>query len=547
MDWSWELAEPDERALWRRFALFFGGATLYAAEAVGGLPDTLGTLTALVDKSLLIVTEGGRYRMLETIREYGLERLAESGESDHLRSGYIAYFAELAATAEPLLRTPAQADWLRRLTADHDNLHTALRMAIAERDAPTVARLCASLGWYWWMRLHRRECADAVAAMLRLPGLPEDETTALALAAGGLASFGAIRDYEEVKSWVSRAIELCDLLAARGRPVTHPLLRMTPPLIIMMDEGVPRLDPVLEMFEDLFDSDDRWLRAMARLMYGQLKVNLGQIDGAEEQYELGLAEFRACGDRWGTSFGLTSLAEVVSWRGEHERAAELCREALRLSAEFDFSGYDPMIHVRLARQLWLIGRFDEASALMETAVRLADRLGDPESLGYLHYLLAEFDRLRGDPRTALVRLARTMELILPVAGPPQFKALTIAGRALALGQLGRFPEAAVAQAEAFAMAVESRDRPVIATVLVAHGMLLWRRDRDAATAAVLTGAADTLRGSPDRSFPEGAALTEELRAELGDATHDVRFVEGLAMDLAAVTALVEETGSPSRV
>ena len=150
VDWSWDLLDDAERALWRRFSVFTGGATLEAAEQVCAGPDlddpdldnrdlagrVLDLVTALADKSLLTVRhgpDGPRHRMLEIIRAYGQERLAEAGERDELRRAHARYFTALAETSRDHLRGARQLDWLRRLSADQDNLHAALRGAAARR------------------------------------------------------------------------------------------------------------------------------------------------------------------------------------------------------------------------------------------------------------------------------------------------------------------------------------------------------------------------------------------------------------------------------
>src|SRR5262249_30642844 len=175
--WSWDLLGAAERELWQRLAVFAGGATLEAAEQVcaGGAvhrDDVLDLLAALVDKSLVVVTGGGRprYQMRETIRAYGLERLDATGERERLRRAHVAYFLELAETAEPYLRSGEQLDWLARLSEDHDNLHVALRGAIAAGDAEPAIRLVAALGWYWWLHGHRAEGMVLAADAVNLPG-----------------------------------------------------------------------------------------------------------------------------------------------------------------------------------------------------------------------------------------------------------------------------------------------------------------------------------------------------------------------------------------
>src|SRR5438876_3910104 len=162
VDWSWDLLSASEQVLARRLAVFPGGATLAAAEYVCADEPlrpaaVLPALSGLVDKSILGVAEGQdglspRYRMLETVRAYGLERLAEAGEEAAVRGAFAAYYLDMAETADPGLRAAGQGRWLRELTAEQDNLHAALRWTIARQQADTALRFVRALGWYWMLR-----------------------------------------------------------------------------------------------------------------------------------------------------------------------------------------------------------------------------------------------------------------------------------------------------------------------------------------------------------------------------------------------------------
>ena len=144
--WSYALLTPDEQALFRRLSVFVGGCSLSAAAAVGGAPDrpeqdVLDGLTALVDHSMVLTDadpeRDSRFRMLETVREYGLERLTEHGDTDLVRARHAAYWEVVAETAEPALQGPDQRQWLERLEADHDNLRAALTWCLND-DATAI-------------------------------------------------------------------------------------------------------------------------------------------------------------------------------------------------------------------------------------------------------------------------------------------------------------------------------------------------------------------------------------------------------------------------
>ena len=168
VDWSWDLLSERERVLARRLAVFPGGATLSAAERVcAGQPGreavplpadaVLPTLAGLVGKSLLTRSDAEgdgepRYRMLATVRAYGLKRLAEAGEDTATKVGSARYYLELVETADPQLRTSTQAHWFRALTAEQDNVNAAIRWAVARQDADTALRFVRAMGYYWVQR-----------------------------------------------------------------------------------------------------------------------------------------------------------------------------------------------------------------------------------------------------------------------------------------------------------------------------------------------------------------------------------------------------------
>ena len=171
VDWSWELLTYAERMVLRRLAVFSGGASLDAAEQVcvgDGVEQeqVLELLTALTEKSLLLTEADSapRYRMLDTIKEYARDRLAETGESDLARHAHLAYFTELTEAADPHLRRAEQLEWLATLEAEHDNISSAMRGALAAGEAHGVMQLAAGAGWYWWLGGHKAEGIELLIA-----------------------------------------------------------------------------------------------------------------------------------------------------------------------------------------------------------------------------------------------------------------------------------------------------------------------------------------------------------------------------------------------
>jgi non-specific serine/threonine protein kinase len=160
VDWSYDLLAEPERALLRRLSVFAGGWTFEAADAVAAADGIhsyalLDVLSQLVDKSLVIADEhrgAVRYRLLETIRQYGRERLQDAGELERMRARHLAYFLRLAETAEHKLRGADARVWMDRLAEDHDNLRLAVEWALVSSGGDVALRLTGALAWFWWAR-----------------------------------------------------------------------------------------------------------------------------------------------------------------------------------------------------------------------------------------------------------------------------------------------------------------------------------------------------------------------------------------------------------
>jgi predicted ATPase/DNA-binding SARP family transcriptional activator len=544
VDWSWDLLGEAERTLWRALSIFAGGATLDALESVCGLPpdDVFDVLIALIDKSLVIASDDGRYRMLETIRAYGLERLAESGDEERVRQAHLEYFLELAEEAEHRMRGRDQLHWLDRLRAEHDNLQAALRWAIGVGAASTAVRMCAALGWYWWLRGHRTEGEEAAVATLTMPDLPDNGFTAEVYAMAGLTSLGTSRDVEEIRGWLDQAQEI---VRRTGDVERHPLLRTLDAFVNLISKGNDEL--ALDSLAPLFDDPDPWLRAFAHHMYGQVDINLGRAESAARHFELALAGFRELGERWGMALTLTSQAEITAWHGDHKRSVALHEESMALLAEVGTMDAAPHVTIRLAHELWMLGEYDRAYQLMDTAARCAEQSGEPEILAWVHSMLGDFARRRGDLDEARLRFDRAWELAANVTGPPHLPALIAAGRGHLAAVEGDLDAARRWRAESLRRAVSTQDGPVIAIAVSGFADHCWRQD-DLIGAAELLGAADRLRGAPDRSLDDVLRLIERLTEAIGADAYAAAYERGGALTLDDVLARLHvERPAPFRI
>ena len=535
VDWSWDLLTEPERALWRRFSVFQGGAGVEAVERVCGAGlDMLGALT---DKSLLVLS-GGRYRMLETIREYGRDRLAEAGESERLRRAHAAFLHDLAARAEPELRAADQLTWLRRLDDEHDNLHAAVRSAIDAGDAPTAVALAARLGWYWWLSGHRAEGATLCRDVLALTGDVPGEDRALAFTFAAINGLEGVAEIDDIKLWFGEAVRL-----GAGPAARHPALRLIGPMAAIFLGGGEL--PAFAAIRHLYDDPDAWLRAVSRMMAAHLRLNYGHsAEQAEAEMREALRGFREIGERWGIGTTLSTLADMAASRGLFAQAVRWQREAVALVREVGIREDVPQMQVKLAHQLWFVGDRAEARRLLKEASRTAEEIGLPEVLGGVEYGYATMARYEGNLEEARERMERTSAILDRSSFAPQFRAMTRSTRGLIEAAAGDLAAARELHASALEEAVRSEDSPIIALALVGIADLAVR-EGDPARAARMLGAADAIRGTEDRSVPDVDRITAECRAALGDAGFSAAYAQGAPVRPATVLAAAGVSDPPA--
>ncbi|SEP47420.1 BTAD domain-containing putative transcriptional regulator [Amycolatopsis saalfeldensis] len=535
VDWSWELLSDAERTLLRRLAVFSGGATAEAAAAVCGDPDAFELLTALTDKSLLVVApdEGEpRYRMLETIKAYGLERLDEAGEREQTRRAHADWFARLAETADPHLRRAEQLEWLALLAADHDNLTSAVRGAIAAGDAALCVRLVVAAGWYWLLGGHRSEGLNLITQVLAVPG-EVDEARATAYALYAMFVTAGIGDDREIDSWVKTALEF-----AHRETSAHPMLRFLIPLQELMGGLRDGAEPRLDTLDGLLTDEDPWLRGHARLTRVRMLVSFGdRLDEAEADARQSLRDLRASGERWGLSLALGTLAELESRRGDLAAAVGHNEEAIAVVSEM--GTLEDVLHLRSrqAQLLWLLGDSEAAATTLAAADHDARTVVFPDALAGLAQAKAELARWRGDPATARAELGHAEALMGSSPVHPVFRAMLLYTQAFLDADAGDLPAAAASRREAFGLARNSGDALYLAQMLVGVADQALRQGRPADAARTLAVAA-TVRGGRDLTQPDSARIEEAARAVLGEAAYEEAFQDGENVTTAEVPALV---------
>ena len=301
VDWSYDLLTDSEKTLLARLSVFAGGWTLPACEAVCGFApldegDVLDILTSLVDKSLVVADEEAtgsktRYRLLETLRQYGAEKLAASGEVEVVRSGHLAYFARFAQEAQTHRAGPDQGLWLDRLEADHDNLRQALENAPASGVADSAGlRLAGLLWWFWYTRGYLSEGSDrltrALAAQVSGDRVGQE---ARALALRGAGVFAMIQGaYQEAQDFLNES---------------------------------------LQIFRGLGDKKEI---AASLVNLGNIAYYQGDNDAAQSLYEEGLSLQREIGDEMASAGSLRNLGLVLLRRGDTDAAQTLFEQSLAI-------------------------------------------------------------------------------------------------------------------------------------------------------------------------------------------------------------------------
>ena len=530
VDWSWELLEKPERSLLARMSVFSGGAELETVEQVCASDEmtpaqVLDALASLVDKSLVVHTPSGRYRLLETIRVYAAERLAEEdGAVAATRTAHAAYFAELAETGEPHLYGPGQIPWLARFLAEHENLISALRWSVEQGDAVTAVRLVAGIGWYLWRRGERGENLPLVHAALELPadGVPLLSRT-VAHGITALYSLDTNWDPEPALTMMRTAMVL---RAELGDPFAHPLL----PLMDIMDAMFSQEDwNIVGLAEPLFEAPDPWVRATAHLFMGYARQNEGNPELADEHLREATERFEAVGDLWGQSFSNAGRAEIAQWRGEGAEAVRLWELAISLEERMGVSADSADYRTRLltARR---VGEPLDAESLpaMEAEAEIATRDSSWSVVMMAQLALAEGYRRLGRIDEARATMAK-VEAVIEGRHQALPQMTTMLHTALAQVEIadGRFDRAEELLRTAAGAAVHFYDGPVLALALQGWADLALQSG-DAVRAAEMLGAAHSRRGMPDLSSADVVRISRQASAELGEQAYAQAYARGRA-------------------
>ncbi|GAA2834123.1 BTAD domain-containing putative transcriptional regulator [Kribbella solani] len=451
IDWSWELLDDEERQMLRRLAVHAGTFSLEAAAKVSELPEHV--LLALVDKSLVAAT-AGRYRLLESVAAYSLERLTEAGEEAITRDKHATYYLQLAQQAQ--LHGPGQRVWLHRLDQEAANF----------RVIPPSLELVNALAWYWYLRGRYGEARRALAAALALPDQQRALRTKAAVWLAGMSATDA--QATDVAAAGDRALE-----EIGDDPDALWFLTMTrwaygDPVVLM-----DRIDRAIASFTD---RDDQWGVAAALSTRAQLNIVHADLDAMRRDSRRSLELFNELDDDWGrlqatyalivaaeisgdyptaggyleeaivraenlglwteVSFRTAGLGRIALLTGDYARADELHEQARRLAIEQSNKSAEEYAEVGLGLAARRQGRLDDAERHFTKWLGWLEQVGGMPGIGFISNQLGYVAEQRGDLATARRLHQRGLE-VARQTGDERAIALALEGLAGATEDPGR--------------------------------------------------------------------------------------------------------------
>ncbi len=499
--WSYDLLSASERILFHRLAVFIGGFTLDAAEAVCNASDDLDIdvldgIASLVDKSLLRQQEQAdgepRFVMLETLREYAAERLDASGEAEAVRRAHVQYYLAWVEDAEPRLKGHDQIVWAKRLEADNDNLRTAIAWAVQKSEAEIALRLTGALSWFWQLGSRLSEgCSWIEQAWASSRAVPPSQARAKALFGLGVLA-----------TWQG------DWTTARSA----------------LEAGVADARAV----------DDRRYLALTLSGLAQAIAMQGAPDDTRLLAEESLALARSLGDRWVLAEVLNQLGARALFLGEYDAVPGLAQESVRL---FEAVGDRRGISSSLGPLGWATmaqGDYETARIANEKSLVAARALGYRIGEAYNLAALGDIARIRGDYAAAGSYYEESLVLCRDLGLKRDIPALlhNLGYVALAHGDTARAYEL---QRQSLSLHQEAGNNVGILEALDGLAAVA-RTTGDATRAARLLGAVEALHESGGTTMWPAERVEYDrqvaaLRAELDPATFERAWLEGRAMTL----------------
>jgi predicted ATPase/DNA-binding SARP family transcriptional activator len=571
VDWSWELLDERERTLLREVSVFAGGWELEAAEAVctGPAAELLG---ALVDKSLIVAaprerdgSDGMRYRLLETIHEYAVERAAERPE---LRAAaglrHRVWVRALVEEAEPQLRSAGQLPWISRLETELDNIRAAVDRTLTAGDEAQAGALALAMGWFWWLRNYRREGMTWVDRILRLGAaldraanhLPSDGETAdpfdayltaphtetnhpahrLRMNLRMLHLFLKAETEPmdgDLDPRLRRYVELVRNYFAEGGPDAARLPGIVWPMIgFMLKEAVDIRPLMVTSVANCRAHGDDWAVAVTLMFRTHLVVDSpGGMAGVDDDLKELRVLSRRVGDRWLRAQVSSAAGEAAMARGRPAEAKDEYEEALRLAYEVGAYAETPFLIARLAEVAYRTGDRSTALTTLDEASAAGDRYGVPETRAFVRLMWAHIALEDKDTARARELVDAVREQVGESPSPPQFTVMLKSVAAMVTAAESGPEHGLPLVADTVREAIEKRCSDMVVATLVDAAAALLCDLGDFPRAVRLIAAAERWRGGDPRPHPERVEVERAqatARTGLGSARYTAEQARGSA-------------------
>jgi predicted ATPase len=561
VEWSWELLSPAERLLAERFSVFPAGAAPASVAAVcadgqladGQLADGHGDaeitaadadelLLSLADKSLLQpLDDGRRLRMLETIREYGAERLAGRDEVGELRRRHAAHYTALMAEGAPRLLTRDQLSWLAALRADRDNIVAALRYWCDAGDAANAISLAVSLAIMSLLLGNDSDVVEWIAEALAVPGEADPGLRTIAEAVHVVTSVIAPTAEAGPGGAAAAYPGLLERLDAID-PEKYLVAGLLRPIYAMFVNDERRAHAYVEQARG---GRDEWLVAATWMMSAGIAENNGNLAEMRVAAAEAVNRFRALGERWGLSSALRAAGNIMLLDGDIDGAVAAFSEAGDLLAEVGHREDMSQVQLKLAEIAARQGDLARARELSAATRSAAESDGSAIDRGIAVAWWAGFEATWGDIEAARPLHADSERLLarFSPAHPVRehLEAMVAATGALIAIADDDARTAREEAARAYHSAVAAQDMPLLALAsgaLAELALALGQPER----AAELLGARIAVRGGDDPTDPTAVKLAPLLRAALGEDRYARAVRAGKALGRAEAIAFLDPAG-----